>query len=53
MTILEVIEYKEERVAVVEDTRGKFIYSESNPNPVALYDTALYVRSYDRDRLLL
>jgi hypothetical protein len=53
MTILEVIEYKEERIALVTDDHGKFVYSDKNPNPVSLYEESVYVHSQDRERMLL
>jgi hypothetical protein len=36
MSILNVVEYKEERVAIIEDTKGKYLVTESDPRFIPL-----------------
>jgi hypothetical protein len=38
MEVLQVTEYKEEGIAIIEDARGKYIVTEKSPNFIPLYD---------------
>jgi hypothetical protein len=54
MTILNIIEYKEEGVAIVEDDLGKYVVTENDPGPISLDSWSGYrtVSGLERDRLL-
>lgn len=53
MTILNVIEYKEEGVAIVEDEIGKYAVTENDPGPVPIETyTQRTISGLERDRLL-
>jgi len=54
MTILNVIEYKEEGLAIIEDTHGKYAVTEDDPTfiPLDLSFSSSQVTSPERDRML-
>lgn len=54
MTILNVIEYKEEGLAIIEDTYGKYAVTKDDPTfvPLDISFSSHQVTSSERDRML-
>jgi hypothetical protein len=53
MTILNVIEYKEEGLAIIEDNNGTYVVTQNDPDPVPLdaFRNRLFQNS-ERQRML-
>lgn len=53
MSILNVIEYKEEGVAIIEDTQGKYAVTQDDPTPIDL-ESSYYqtLTGLERERML-